>query len=409
MLGHVAQGILRALAVELVDGDEVGKIQHVDFFQLRCGAELRRHHIHADIYVRHNRGIALAYAGSFNDHQVESGHLAGGNHVRQRLRNLGACFARRQRAHENLDLALPRVDRIHADTVAQQCAAGFAARRVDGDQRDIQLIVLVQSYAAYQLIGKRGLAGATGAGNAEGRDLDGVGLLVQLLAQLCRYPVIFQRGNQLGQRPVFGHDIAILQAGKAAWRIGGKVHVASLYHRQYHADQTQALAVFRTENAADTVGVQVRNLIRHDNAAAAAEHLDVLAATLFQQVYHVLEVFDVATLVAGNGDTLRIFLQGGGDDLFDRAVVPKVDYLGAIGHQDASHDVDGGVMAIEQRGGGDEAHLVGRLVFGQFLGNRQVGHGVPRNNVSVVFLLFSGWQTPRWRILTQSLRYMTFT
>ena len=45
LLAHVAQRIFRALAVELVDRHEIGKIQHVDFFQLRRRAEFWRHHI----------------------------------------------------------------------------------------------------------------------------------------------------------------------------------------------------------------------------------------------------------------------------------------------------------------------------------------------------------------------------
>ena len=120
--------------------------------------------------------------------------------------------------------------------------------------------------------------------------------------------------------------------------------------------------------------MQVGDLGRHDHAAAAAEHLDVRAAALLQQVDHVLEVFDMAALVAGNRDALRVFLQRGGDDFIDRAVVPEVDHLGTVGHQDAAHDVDRCIMAVEQRRGSHEAHLVGRFVFGEFLGYGEVGH-----------------------------------
>ena len=45
----------------------------------------------------------------------------------------------------------------------------------------------------------------------------------------------------------------------------------------------------------------------------------------------------------------------------------EVDHLGAGGLQDAAHDVDRGVVAVEQRGGGDEAHLVGGFVGGEVL------------------------------------------
>ena len=78
--------------------------------------------------------------------------------------------------------------------------------------------------------------------------------------------------------------------------------------------------------------VQIGNFGRHDDAAAAAEHLDMRAAALLEQVDHVFEVFDMPALVAGQGDALRIFLQRGGDDVVDRAVMPEMDDFGAVGH-----------------------------------------------------------------------------
>ncbi len=120
--------------------------------------------------------------------------------------------------------------------------------------------------------------------------------------------------------------------------------------------------------------MQIRDFFRHDHAATAAEYLDVCAAAFFQQVDHVLEIFDMAALVTGDRDALRVLLQCGGNDLIDRAVVSEMDHFGAIGHQNAAHDVDRGVMTVEQRCGGDEAHLVGGLVFGQALRYGKIGH-----------------------------------
>jgi hypothetical protein len=95
----------------------------------------------------------------------------------------------------------------------------------------------------------------------------------------------------------------------------------------------------------------------------------------FEEIHHVLEVLDVAALVGGDGDALHVLLQRRRDDLLDRAVVAEVDHLGAGRLQDAPHDVDRGVVAVEQRGGGDEAHLVLRLVGADLLAHAQVGHG----------------------------------
>jgi hypothetical protein len=57
---------------------------------------------------------------------------------------------------------------------------------------------------------------------------------------------------------------------------------------------------------------------------------------------------------------------GGVDDLLDRAVVAEVDHLGAVRLQHAADDVDGRVVAVEQRRGGHEADLVVGLVAVRF-------------------------------------------
>jgi hypothetical protein len=50
LLGHVAQRVGGALAVELVDGHELGEVEHVDLLQLAGGAELGRHHVHRHVH-----------------------------------------------------------------------------------------------------------------------------------------------------------------------------------------------------------------------------------------------------------------------------------------------------------------------------------------------------------------------
>ena len=70
LLAHVAQRVLRAAAVELVDGDEVGEVEHVDLLELARGAELRRHHVERRVDERHDRRVALADARGLDDDQV---------------------------------------------------------------------------------------------------------------------------------------------------------------------------------------------------------------------------------------------------------------------------------------------------------------------------------------------------
>ncbi len=154
-----------------------------------------------------------------------------------------------------------------------------------------------------------------------------------------------------------------------------EIDVAAHQHLADHALQAHALAVLGAVEAFDAVGLQFADLGRHDHPAAAAEDLDLRGAALAQQVDHVLEVFDMAALVRADRDALHVFLQRGGDDLVDAAVVAEVDDLGAHALQDAAHDVDRRVVTVEQAGRGHQAHLVRRAVCGQRLELRgQVGH-----------------------------------
>ncbi len=159
-------------------------------------------------------------------------------------------------------------------------------------------------------------------------------------------------------------------------RLGAQIAVAAHQHLADHARQAHALAVFGAVDARHAVVHQGADLAWHDHAAAAAKHLHLGAAALAQQIDHVLKILHVPALVGADGDALHILLQGGRDHLIDRAVVPQVDDLGPHALQQPAHDVDGGVVAVEQAGGGDEAHLVARAVVGQGLEvGVQVGHG----------------------------------
>lgn len=60
--------------------------------------------------------------------------------------------------------------------------------------------------------------------------------------------------------------------------------------------------------------------------------------------------------------TLRVLLQRGVHHLLDRPVVTEVDHLAALALEDPTHDVDRGVMPVEQSRGGDETDRVPGLV-----------------------------------------------
>jgi hypothetical protein len=61
-------------------------------------------------------------------------------------------------------------------------------------------------------------------------------------------------------------------------------------------------------------------------------------ALLGQHVHDVLEVLEVPALVGGDGDPVRILLDGGADDIGDAAVMAEMDDLDASVLDEASNN-----------------------------------------------------------------------
>ena len=141
---HRAQRIVGTAALELVDGDDLREVEHVDLFELRIGTELGSHHVHRHIDIRHDGGIALADTRRLHHHQIGTPRLGGEDDVGERCGHLTATRAGSERAEEHLRA----VDGVHANAVAQQCTAATPPRGVDGDDGDAQLVALVEPEAA---------------------------------------------------------------------------------------------------------------------------------------------------------------------------------------------------------------------------------------------------------------------
>ena len=149
----------------------------------------------------------------------------------------------------------------------------------------------------------------------------------------------------------------------------------ALQHVADHAFQAQLLAVVRRIDPRHAVIVQFLDLGRHDHAATAAEDLDVAAAALLEHVDHVLEVLDVPALVGTDGDAVSVLLQRRGDHFLYRAVVAQVDHLATQRLQQAAHDVDRGVVAVEQRSCGNETQILLRCGGPRGGGRFGLAHG----------------------------------
>ena len=347
LAADVAHRVLGAAALELVDRDDVGEVEHVDLLELAGGAELRRHDVDGGVGERHDGRVALADAGGLDDDEVEAGRLEHGDHVAEVVGQLvGAPGG------ERAEVDPVAVEGVHPDPVTEQRAAALAPGRVDRHDRDADLVLLVDAEAAYELVGEAGLAGAAGAGDAEDRDVVLAG----------RGPAA-PRGRPSGSRPSSTPVIAraIATRSPLITVVGGdrplvpEVEVEVGDDGVDHPRQPEPLAVLGGEDR-DAGGAQPLDLVVHDDAAAAADDVHVVGAALAQRLDEVLEVLDVPALVRRDRDALDVLLDRRVHDLLDRAVVPEVHDLAALAHEDPPHDVDRGVVPVEQAGRGDQPH-----------------------------------------------------
>ena len=135
-----------------------------------------------------------------------------------------------------------------------------------------------------------------------------------------------------------------------------------------HSLEPQGESLIGVVDLLDAVGFEGGDLLGSDRAAAAHHDPDMLGAGLPEQIHHVAEVLVVPALVGTAGYGVGVFLQRGSDDVCDAPVMPKVYDLGAVRLQQPPHDVDGGIMPVEQRRGRHEPQ---RRSAG--IGGRQAG------------------------------------
>src|SRR5258708_11186596 len=84
------------------------------------------------------------------------------------------------------------------------------------------------------------------------------------------------------------------------------------------------------------------------------------AAIFLQQVLHILKEFQVPALVGGDGDPLHIFLDGAFHYFRLRPVMSQVNDLSPLRLQEPPHDIDRGIMTIEERRSRNEPHFMHR-------------------------------------------------
>ena len=258
---------------------------------------------------RDHGGVALADAGGLDDDEVEAGRLEHGDDVAEVVGQLV-----RASGGEAAEVDPVAVEGVHPDPVAEQRAAALAPGRVDGHDRDADLVLLVDAEAAYELVGEAGLAGAAGAGDAEDRHrvlARGVGQRVQ---RLPAEPALLDAGD----RPGDGDPVAADHVVRGDLALVPEVEVEVLDDLLIIPGQAEPLAVLGGEDR-DAAPAQPLDLVVHDDAAATADDVDVVGAALLEGLHEVLEVLDVAALVGRDRDALDVLLDRRVHDLLHAA------------------------------------------------------------------------------------------
>src|SRR5687768_17271864 len=99
------------------------------------------------------------------------------------------------------------------------------------------------------------------------------------------------------------------------------------------------------------------NFLGKDGSPAATEYFNVPAAVVVEQVFHVFEKFNMPPPVGSDGNTMNIFLNGTFYYFPYTSVMAQMNDLRTFALQDAPHDIDGGVMSIEQGGSGNDSYF----------------------------------------------------
>ncbi len=355
LLADGPQGIFTAALLKLVQHDKVGHVEHLDLFQLRVRAKFRGHHVEGVVGHGRDGVAALTDAAGFAKDEVEADRLRHLDGAVEVVGNLRARAAAGQRAHEQVVVG----QGVHADAVAQQGTAGALSCRVNAQQADLEVRIVAHD-AQHQLVQEAGFSGTTGAGEPD----DGNVTLGR--SGTCGFQSVMEGGVvgafREGQQEA--HEVHVVGADRSVetghTRLVEQVHVLGDAHEVVdHTKQAHGASVIRRVDLRDACLMQRFDFWWRDGASTATEDTNVLAAGFIEELPNVREVLQVAALVGGQGDGVCVFLDGTIHDVLGRTVVAKVDDLRTGGLHQTPNDVDGSVVAVEQRGGGDDAHRTG--------------------------------------------------
>ena len=148
-------------------------------------------------------------------------------------------------------------------------------------------------------------------------------------------------------------------------------------HLGGHPAEAESRAVVGGEDPRHAEGLELGDLLRDDDPAAAAEDPDRGAAAPGELLDEVGEELHVPALVRADGDAVDVLVDRGVGDLGDRAVVAEVHDLAPLLLEQAADQVDRRVVAVEERRRGDEPQRPAGSVIHRLEVTPRPARGVP--------------------------------
>jgi hypothetical protein len=251
-------------------------------------------------------------------------------------------------------------DRVHADAVSQQRPAGTPPGWIDQQQRHAAL-GRIDPVAREQLVHHARLAGPARPREADHRrrrprapacEFGADRLDARALARSFRL--------EPGDESRHGDRIGGRETRHLVVDDGDRGRAALVQEGANHSLQAECATVLGAEDARDAERGERICLLARDRAASAAVDAHIRSTERRQTIDQVAEELHVPALIGGDRHRPRVLLDRRARDLLHRAVVTEMNHLRALVLEQAPHDVDRRVVAVEERRGADHAHALQR-------------------------------------------------
>ena len=131
LFAHGAQGVFGASFFEFVQGDQIGKVQHLDLLELCRRSELAGHGVQREVAVLGDLTVSLTDAAGLQEDQVKARRLTDRHRFVDDLGKPGTALPAGHGAHEHLRV----VDGVHSNPIPEQRPSRASSGGVGGQDR----------------------------------------------------------------------------------------------------------------------------------------------------------------------------------------------------------------------------------------------------------------------------------